>query len=336
VSAASTLAPVLLIGGSGRVGIHAARTLRRLHPGLPITVGGRDLDRAEAVAREIGNAAGAKLDLARPGLGLPGDARFSAVVVLLKDDTLHSMTFAQDRGVPYVSFADFAFDIGPEIARFATRPASAPVLLLGHTLGGTVTPSVLHFARELRSVDRIAIALLLDEADVGGPAAQVDFERVAMVPRPLLREDGRWVWASGEQATRTVTGIDGRSWTAHAYSLLDVPSLAATTGAASVRLDLAVKPTRSTGARSPLEVIVELDGRREDGTRARLRWEVVDHDHSEVSGRGVALAVERLLGLTGGPPAAPGLLAPETLHDPAFVVERLRELGSTIRADSVP
>lgn len=43
--------PVLIIGGSGIVGSQAARTLRRLHPDLPIAIGGRDLAKAETVAR---------------------------------------------------------------------------------------------------------------------------------------------------------------------------------------------------------------------------------------------------------------------------------------------
>eukprot|EP01035_Chromulina_nebulosa_P012254 gene12254-16342_t len=41
-----THAPVLIIGGSGIVGAQAARALRRLHPALPIAIGGRDMAKA--------------------------------------------------------------------------------------------------------------------------------------------------------------------------------------------------------------------------------------------------------------------------------------------------
>ena len=71
----SKLNPVLIIGGSGVVGSWTARTIRTLHPDLPLAIGGRDLAKADAVARDIGGATGIKVDLDRPDLGLSGDQR---------------------------------------------------------------------------------------------------------------------------------------------------------------------------------------------------------------------------------------------------------------------
>ena len=45
--------PVLIVGGSGIVGSQAAQTLRRLHPDLPIAIGGRNLERAKKTARVV-------------------------------------------------------------------------------------------------------------------------------------------------------------------------------------------------------------------------------------------------------------------------------------------
>lgn len=45
---------------------------------------------------------------------------------------------------------------------------------------------------------------------------------------------------------------------------------------------------------------------------------------------GVALGVERLLGLNGGTPAAPGLYLPEVLIEPAYYVRRMEEFGARI------
>jgi hypothetical protein len=42
----------------------------------------------------------------------------------------------------------------------------------------------------------------------------------------------------------------------------------------------------------------------------------------------VALGVERLLGLAGGEPAAPGLYLAEVLIDPAYFVRRMQEFGA--------
>lgn len=332
------LEPVLVVGGSGVVGSRAVQALRRLQPDLPITIAARDLGRAGALAAEIGGADTTAIDLDRPDLGLPAGARFSAVVVLLKDDSLNTMKYAQGAGVPYVSFSDFVFDIGPEVGLYIRRPTSAPILLLGHFLGGTITLATLHFASELRRVDAIEIGAVFDEEDVGGPAAKGDMERVANgVPRPLLLKDGKWLWAGDADARRTFRGVDGTEWQGQAYSLLDVVSLAAATDARSIRLDFALRPAarRPPGEGLSHEVIVELEGERHDGTRGRVRHALVARDvHSGPSGWGAALAVERLLGLAGGPPAPPGLHHPEGLLDPAYVVQRLTELGMRVERAS--
>ncbi|MCY1046908.1 NAD(P)-dependent oxidoreductase [Corallococcus sp. bb12-1] len=331
----NTQKPVLLIGGSGVVGSRAAKTLRRLQPGLALTLGVRDVARAQTLARELGGAEAVRVDLERRDLGLPETAAFSAVVVLLKDDTLNSMKYAQAKGLPYVSFSDFVFDIGPEVALHIQHPTRSPVLLLGHFLGGTVTLATLHFARAFRRVDAIEIGAVFDEEDVGGPAARGDTERVTKdLPSPLMLKDGRFVWARGEDVYRDFVGVDGARWRGRAYPLLDVVSLAAATEARTVRLDFAVREaaSRPSGQGVSHEVIIEISGEREDGTTGRVRHELVDADvHSGLSARGVALAVERLLGLAGGPPVTPGLYHPEGLLDPASVVERLKEFGTRIR-----
>lgn len=331
----NTKKPVLIIGGSGVVGSRAAKALRWLQPELPLTIGGRNLDKAAALAKELGGADVVKIDLERQDLGLPPGAAFSAVVVLLKDDTLNSMKYAQAKGVPYLSFSDFVFDIGPVVAHYIQRPTSAPILMLGHFLGGTVTLATLHFAREFQTVHSIEISAVFDEEDVGGPAAQGDMERVTKgVPQPLMLKDGKWLWARGEDAERRFKGVDGTEWQGRAYPLLDVVSLAAATQATSIRLDFAVRAaaSRRRGEGPSHEVIIELSGEKKDGTTGRVRHELIDGDvHSGMSARGVALAVERLLGLAGGPPVAPGLYHPEGLLDPAYVVNRMRESGTEIR-----
>ncbi|MCP3136150.1 Rossmann-fold NAD(P)-binding domain-containing protein [Pyxidicoccus xibeiensis] len=331
----NTQKPVLIIGGTGVVGSRAAKTLRRLQPALPITLGVRNLEKAQALARELGNADAVRVDLERRDLGLPETASFSAVVALLKDETLNSMKYAQAKGVPYIPFSDFVFDIGPAVALHIQHPDRSAVLMLGHFLGGTTALATLHFAREFRRVDSIEVSAVFDSDDVGGPAAQGDMERVTKgVPSPLLLKDGKFLWAQGADVEREFVGVDGTKWRGRAYPLLDVVSLPAETGARSVRLDFAVRDaaSRPAGQGPSHEVIIEITGERADGTTGPVRHELVDPDvHSGMSARGVAFAVERLLGLAGGPPVKPGLYHPERLLDPAYVVARLQEFGTRIR-----
>lgn len=333
---ASSLAPVLLIGGAGRVGSRAARWLRDMHPELPIVIAGRDIAKARRLATEIGHASAIVIDLGRVDLGLDEDASFSAVTVLLKDDSLSAMHFAQTHGVPYVAISDYAFDIGPEVALAVARPNAAPVLLLGHFLGGISVLATLHATRDFQRVDTIEMAAVFSPADIGGPTAQADMARVAEIaPHPLMLQDGHWVWAKGEAAQRTFTDIDGVVRQGQAYPLLDVVSLAAATEALSIRIDAFM---RNDADSSPAHrLILDIAGLSQNGEPKRTRWVIEDNDfHQGMSGIGLALAIERLLGLSGGEPVKPGLYHPETLLRSEDVMQRLKQAGVSVRAYPLP
>src|SRR5262245_39922330 len=132
----SKFQPVLIVGGSGVVGSQAAKIIRRLHPALPIAIGGRDLGTAAAVAREDGTAIGVSVVLERPDLGLGEEPRFSAVVIFLKDEKLNSMRYAQRHGIPYISLSSGTYEVGPEMAQYIHAPDKAPILLASHWLAG--------------------------------------------------------------------------------------------------------------------------------------------------------------------------------------------------------
>jgi len=317
------------------VGAGAARTLRRLHPGLPITIGARDLAKAHAVARQVGHATAALVDLGRADLGLAKAARHGAVAVFLKDHGLSSLRYAQAHGLPYLSVSSGVLEIGPEVAAFIKAPTSAPVLMASNWLAGAATLPALHFAKEFRAIEAIEIAAVLDEEDMGGPAAHADFERLTTVaPRALIFKDRQWVWATGEDASRRLEGVDGAEMTARAYSPLDVSSLAGATDARSIRFDLVYgrSASRRRGEPFSTEIVIEIVGESSDGAIKCTRHELVHPaGQAPVTALCVAAAVERLLGLAGGSPVAPGLHLPETLIDPACLVQRLAEIGTQIR-----
>jgi hypothetical protein len=330
---ARDLHPVLLVGGSGVVGRVAASTLRRFQPELSLLIGGRDLPKAEALAREVGRAQAISVDLMRADLAVAGPV--SAVVTLLKDDTLNALKFAQQRGVPLIAFSNWSFDIAPEIAQFAHRPAAAPVLLLGHVLGGTMIASTLHVARGLRAVRAIEIGIVVDSDDGGGPATAGDFDRITQnVPRPLLLCAGKWLWAGEELANRTFVDAVGVERRGQALPLLDVPSLAAATRASSVRVDFAIRDaaTRPAGVGPAHSVSIEIEGEDHSGRAGRFRYALLgEGGHSTTSAYGAALAIERVLGLAGGEPLVPGLYQADGVLDPGVTVARLRELGVRIQ-----
>jgi hypothetical protein len=322
---------VLMLGGYGSLGARTARTLRRLHPDLPITIAGRNLAKAAALAEEIGNADPVTVDLDRSDLGLPGDAGYSAVVTALRDHSLNTMRFAGARGAAYLALSDAAFELAPLVARYVHRPAAAPVLMLGHSMGATPMLSALHFASAFETIEAIEIGLLFDPDDPFGPMSGLDMERITAIgPSPLLLKDGRWLWAGADEAARRFIGVDGVSHQGQAVGLVDVLSLASATRARSIRVDFAEGRTASSREGRPPshEVIIEITGKRADGAKGSFRYELVDPaGYAAMSARGVAVAVERLLGLAGGPAPEPGLYLPEVLIDPGYMVQRLEELG---------
>ncbi|MGE6786729.1 NAD(P)-dependent oxidoreductase [Ensifer adhaerens] len=329
----SKFLPVLIIGGSGVVGSQAAKIIRRLHPTLPIAIGGRDLAKAEAVVREVGDAIAVSVDLGRPDLGLGDEPRFSAIVIFLKDEKLSSMRYAQRHGIPYISLSSGTFEVGPEMAQYIHAPDRAPILLASHWLAGAAIFPILDFAKAYEAIETIRIGVLLDEEDMGGPAALADYNRITgLAPAALTVREGRLHWAGGEDSKARYVSVDGVELDAAAYSPFDVMALSARTNASDIRLDLAysVSASRRRGEPFSTEIAIDIEGRGKHGEPINRRHEIVHPaGQAPLTALGVALAVERMLGLAGGVAPAAGLYLPEVLIEPAYYVRRMKEFGAS-------
>ena len=332
---AQITSPVLILGGTGLVGTQTVKILRKLYPDLPIAIASRNKDKGQALATEVGNAVAVEADVAQAGLGLAEGASYSAVVALLKENTLNPLRYAQANGLPYISMADGAFEIGPAVARYMYKPESAPVMLAGHWVVGMTAMPILHFAAEFRKIDSIRAAVIMDPNDPIGPMAQYDVELVVQnSPRPLILDNGTWRWADEACAARRVRNAAGEEVEVFAMSVLDTISLAAATDARSVRLDFGTAETSGGGSgEGPShEMILEISGETKDGKTENLRIDIdAPQGVTGLTALGVALSIERLLGLAGGAPVAPGLYFPENLIDPAHAIARLTEFGGQIR-----
>ncbi|GAA1571305.1 hypothetical protein GCM10009789_26100 [Kribbella sancticallisti] len=323
--------PVLILGGSGQAGAGTAALLRQWHPELPLTIAGRDLERARRVADELGAANAVTVDIQRRDLGLPEDQGFSAVVATLWDSHLHGLGYAQQRGLPYVSISSGLVEIAPEVVAGAQRASAAPVLVASHFCAGSVVLAILDLAREFERVDTIRVGAVLDELDVGGPAGLADLERWAAVTSAgLERRDGVFTWVTGADVQVEVPTLDGTVLPGQTIAILDVPSLALATGAPYVRFDFAVGESagRRRGEFPSMEVRIDLEGVGPAGTPVTTcRYLVHPAGQRPLTALGLALGVERLLGLQGEAPA-PGIHTPESLIDPAYAVKRMEELGA--------
>ncbi|MEW9550189.1 hypothetical protein [Nonomuraea sp. NPDC050783] len=323
---------VLIMGGSGQVGAETAALLRRWHPELPLTIAGRDLGRAQRVADELGGANAVTIDVGRDGLGLQRTDGYAAVVAAVWDSHLNGLRYAQDRGLPYVSISNGLVDIGPEVAAAGLRAGAAPILLASHWYAGVVVLAVLGLAREFDRLDTIEVSGVLDEQDSGGPAAVADIARLmAATSAGPVRRDGVFEWVSGPDAQVEITSVDGAVLPGQIVPILDVPSLALATGAPNVRLAFAIGESagRRRGGPASAEIRIDLEGVDRAGAPLRTsRYLLHPEGQRPLTALGVALGVERLLGLRGDP-VPPGLHTPEALIDPGYAAERMAEIGAT-------
>lgn len=331
------LGQVLFAGGSGFVGRTAVRWFRKMHPSVPLLVGGRNLQAAGEIAQEVGGAEAVAIDLDKPHLGLSDDIAVAAVVMLAPEAGLKGLSYAQDLGVPYLNINAALTESGPELALFAHRATAAPVVLASHWMAGAATLLAINSAKGFDLVQSIRLGAIVDENDPVGPAALEDMERVhGMAPPALVFEGGRRVWLSGDAAKGKLESIDGRSLNATAFSTFDTVSLHAATGAADIRFDLVngESSSRRQGGEAATEIVVEIEGEVDGRTKRSRSLLEFKYGTASLTGLSIVLSLASVLGLNDRSPACPGLYLPELLLDPKWFLDELCSAGAIISEDS--
>lgn len=329
--------PILFVGGAGTVGRQAVRHFRARHPNLPILIGGRDLEKAQALAKEVGAATGLEVDIGKPGLGLAATIAPGAVVMMAPDDGLHGLALAQDLGILYLSMGNWLVEVGAEMAHFMRRPAASPIVLASHWHGGPAVFLAQRTAQSLDSVASIRVGAIVDALDATGPAAIADMEGGGEGGSGALAfEGGGRVWLSGDRARRMIKALDGRELEALAFAPYDIVSLQAATGARDVRFDLAMadSSSRLRGGAIATELILEIEGVTAAGPVTRRSTIEFNQGQAALTGLSVALALSTALGLEDRPPAAPGLYFPELLMNAQWFLDQLGHAGATVVADA--
>lgn len=324
---------ILLMGGSGAIGLLTAQALRAARPEVPLLIGGRDGAKAQATADRLGNAEGVAIDAHAQDLGL-GDRRVSAVAVFYSDARLLGLNYAKARGLPHLGISSGIYEVAPEVAVLMNNPGASAIVLGYEWLVGATTVATLTSAKPFARLDSISIGALVDEDDGGGRAVAEDFERLArMMPAALALCDGAYVWQSGDDARSRFHAIDGTPVEAKGFSSIDIVGLAAATGARNVRFDLAtgVTSSRRRGEAKSTEIIIELEGEDRQGMPLRKRHAGFHPGGAApLTALGTSMILERLVGLDGMAPTAPGLYFPYQILDHERYVRRLEDAGGRI------
>jgi hypothetical protein len=250
------------------------------------------------------------------------------------DHALAGLRFAQRRSVPHLSISSGIFEIAPEIATYMHAPDASPIVLGYEWMAGATTVSTLHIAKRFSRIHDIRIHALVDGQDTGGPTVAADFEHLnSMLPAALTRRDGVFVWREGEDSSVRFAAVDGTQIEGSGFSSIDVTGLTAATGAPNVQFNMAigVSSTRRQGGAMSTEIIIELGGEGLKGEPLRTRHALIHPaGAAPLTGLSVAMLLERLLGLDGHPPTAPGLYFPYQLLDAAAYLKRLEQEGGEL------
>lgn len=325
--------PILFVGGTGVIGRQAVRIFRERHPHYPILIGGRDLAKATALAQDTGNATAVQIDADRPQFGFVHESPPGAVVMMTPDGGLNGLAYAQDLSVPYLSMGNWLVEVGAEMAHYIRRPDASPVVLASHWHAG---PSVFLTQVLTRSMDKIhavRVGAIVDDDDATGPAAIADMERGAAGGSGVWAfKAGRRVWLTGEEASRMLVTLDGRTIKGSAFSPYDIVSLQAATGAHEVRFDLAstISSSRLRGGDIATELIVEIEGETNGETCLRHATIEFDKGQATLTALGVVLALSAVLGFEGKSPFRPGLYFPEQILDADWYLDELSRAGAVV------
>ncbi|QKR99874.1 hypothetical protein F9288_09660 [Sphingomonas sp. CL5.1] len=327
--------PVLLMGGYGVLGAELARTLRRRQPDLPLAIAGRTIGRAEALAVELGNATAHCFTYRQSGEAIPS-GEFSAVAVLLKDNTLRLTDVAVRRGIPLISVSSAAFEIGADLFH-GLRARNAPVVMASNWFAGAPAIAALALAQGLARVDEIEVGLVIDRGEAPSGAATIaDFERISLsCPSTLVREAGCYRWVQGDAASAHFERENGAIAEGKIAVSTDVMSLTAATGAATVRVIEAFTPSLSLlrGEGAADEISIRVVGADAHGIRIeRRRFLTARRDKVGLTALTVALALERLVGRFGESAPASGLHPVEAIFAPDAFVDAVRAAGVQVSA----
>lgn len=317
---------ILLVGGTGVVGSRVAGMLRRHHPGLPLTIAGRNREKAADLARRLGNAEAAVVDTNHADPLAPVEGNL-AVLALVHDTDDNLLRSAIARDLPYL---DITRGVAAQTRAYVTAslaPVRAPVMFASNWMAGVPAILAMHLAREIAPVETVTLSILYDMNETIGPDSA---DAGSNMSEPFAaRVDGVWKKVEGLSDPVTVRFPSGRERPTVRVNMADVLTLAQATRARDVAVRIGIEPQRPDPGSVSHEIVVELTG-----ANGKRRASLLDaKGQAHLTALGVVANLERVLGLTGAPLPA-GIAVPETAPDGKRLIDLLRaeDVSLTIEA----
>lgn len=350
---------ILIVGATGVVGQQLVRLLRQRHPRLPLLLAARTLAAAERLAVDVGYAQALTLDVQRPQ---PlGELRPRAILALVNDPHDHLLQAALCAGIAYLDITRWSQRLQHASEQVRATATTSPVLLASGWMAGLIGSLAQLAIGDLPRLERIDLSVLYALQDRSGPDS---VEYMARLATPFtVQEGGRPLRVKPYSDPRSQHFPGGLRRRVYRFDTPDGLILPGTTGALSVSARIAFDDRLSMpllialgrsglwrlisgprfkawrhallhnpGAGAAHEVVIELQGRADDGQLQHRRLELSDpQGQTHLTAVGALLQLERLLGLDGAPPLAAGLHHPHSALSLAALVERLNTYGISVR-----
>ncbi len=349
---------VLIAGGYGVAGQQAAQVIRLRHPTLPLILAGRNPTKAKPLADELSHAQVAMLDVEHPR-PLNG-ARPRAILAMVNDPHDHLLMEAIRQEIPYVDITRWTERMRRAVTRVSTESPHAPVMLSSAWMAGVAALVAAAATHPLKCIDRIDISILYSLKDKAGPNSAEYMDRLATPFEVTL--EGRRAQVYPCTDPRKITFPGGYTAQAYRFDTPDQLTLPVTTGAKTVAARIAfddaiatsllvlltragiwklISGPRFTPLRRALlynpgngarhEMVIEATGVDEQNHPRTARASVVDpRGQTHLTALGTLIQLERLLGLDGAQPPAPGIVYPETAPQIESALQVLRDWGVTV------
>ncbi|MEM6453051.1 MAG: saccharopine dehydrogenase [Cyanobacteria bacterium P01_D01_bin.105] len=354
---------ILIAGGYGIVGRQVATLIRQRHLELPLVIGGRNLEKAEALASELGNARGIQLDVEQPN-PLQGE-QLQAVVAVVNDPHDYLLKDTVKQGIPYLDITRWPERFRESIADLSGKTLNAPVLLASGWMAGVASVVAAAAAKAIQKPERIDISVLFSLKDKSGPNSVEYMDRLATPFESMV--EGRLKQVFPYTDSRTVTFPGGYTTPVYRFDTPDQLTLPQTTGAKTVAARIAFDDAFSTNflrflARSgiwklisgerftPLrrsllynpgsgashEIHIAVADDDEHGLSSVVNATIADpQGQTHLTALGALVQLERLLGLDGALPPAPAILYPDTNPQIEHVRQVLSQFGVKVSIERV-
>ncbi|NTE03203.1 hypothetical protein G6M26_42550 [Agrobacterium tumefaciens] len=322
---------ILIVGGYGMVGSNIARLIRQADKGIKLILAGRNPQNGISLAQELNHSETAYINL-EEGFDLSKFKKIDLIISAVDDHSNILRETAILNGIACIAVSELADQISPTAFLGLHKTIVAPIVFAGHWQAGLLTLMVKQQANKFSEIETIELAGLYDPKDSVGPL--VANEVSGFVGEALIRKGGNWLSIQAKENPRTIDLHNHSSAIGYPLSTLDVPSIAAFTGAKNIRFDFVTGESIGTtkGLEASHELYINIDGTLLSGEKRKLSTIVSGpKGNSHLTAVGVYLITEKILGLNGqSEQKIGGLYLPETIISTHHISNRLKEFGIEI------